>query len=273
MTDAPVPHLPPSGERVTHLTRRQCERFFRRQGLPLLVDSHSVARDVFGRSAPFLVAVVLLETITLVDREWTWWQNLLAVGGGLVAVLGLYALLNVVRGRPWATAPQSVRWPELAFVVLAPPAVALALVAGWRTALALAVVNVLLLLAVRFLVGLGLLATLGWGLSRVTDELGSSLRRLVRLLPLVLIFSIVLFFTTEVWQVFDRVSGQADIALGVLFGAGIVALTAVGARREAEAVILDAAPHASPRRPPSAWRSAATSWRWWRPRSCCRCSS
>ncbi len=231
---------------VSHLSRKQCERFFRRQGLPLLVDSHTVGRDVFGRSASFLVVVVLMETVTLVDRQWDWWQNLLAVLGGLVAVLGLYALLNVLRRRHPLTAPQSIGWPELAFFVLAPPVVALAVAAEWRVALTLAVTNVVLLAAVRVLVGLGLLSTLGWGLSRLADELGSSLRRLVRLLPLVLIFSIVLFYNTEVWQVFDRVSGQADIALALLFLALIVVLTAFGARREADAVIADAAPHASP---------------------------
>lgn len=231
---------------VAHLSRKQCERFFRRQGLPLLVDSHTVRRDVFGRSASFLVAVVLMETVTLVDSQWDWWQNLLAVVGGLVAVLGLYALLNVGRRRHPLTAPQSIGWPELAFFVLAPPVVALMLAAGWRVALTLAVTNVALLLAVRVLVGLGLLSTLGWGLSRLADELGSSLRRLVRLLPLVLIFSIVLFYNTEVWQVFDRVSGQADIALALLFLLLIVVLTAFGARREADAVIADAAPLASP---------------------------
>lgn len=230
---------------VTRLSRKQCERYFRRQGLPLLVDSHSVGRDVFGRSASFLVVVVLMETVTLVDRQWDWWQNLLAVVGGLAAVLGLYALLNVIRRRHPLTAPQSIGWPELAFFVLAPPVVALVLAAGWRVALTLAVGNVVLLAAVRVLVGLGLLSTLGWGLSRLADELGSSLRRLVRLLPLVLIFSIVLFFNTEVWQVFDRISGQADIALALVFLVLIVALTAVGARREADAVIADAAPHAS----------------------------
>ena len=73
------------------------------------------------------------------------------------------------------------------------------------------------------------------------------MRRLIRLLPLVLIFSIVLFFNTEVWQVFDKISGQGDITLALFFLIIIVSLTTAGARREAEAALAEAGEHASPR--------------------------
>lgn len=225
---------------VANLTIKQCERFFRRHGLPLLVDGHSLSRDVYGRSAPFLLALMLLETVGVLDTQWSWWQNTLASIAGLVGIAGCYILLNLVRRRPWSTLPQDVGRPELAFFVLVPGLLAWALGGGWPAALAGVILNVLVLLAVRVLVGLGLLSTLGWGVMRVATELGQSLRRLVRLLPLILIFSIVLFFTTEVWQVFDTISGRSDVTLGAFFVLIIVVLAATGSRREADAALAGA---------------------------------
>ena len=51
---APAPGAPAA---VDHLDVPACERLFRRNGLPLLVEGHSLDRDVFGRSAPFLLVV------------------------------------------------------------------------------------------------------------------------------------------------------------------------------------------------------------------------
>lgn len=234
-------------ERISRYTCKQSERFFRRQGLPHLIAGHSIGRDVFGRSAGFLVAVMLLESAGLIDETWPWWLNLIAVIGTLASIVGLYILLNLVRGRGWSTLPQRVGWPELTFFVLAPALASYATIGEWQVAVAIVVFNLLVLATTRVVVGLGVLSSLGWGIARLAGEFGTSLRRLIRLLPLVLIFSIVLFFNTEVWQVFDKISGQGDITLAAFFLVIIVALTTAGARREADAAIAEAAHHASPR--------------------------
>ena len=185
-------------ERISRYTRKQSERFFRRQGLPHLIAGHSIGRDVFGRSAGFLVAVMLLESAGLIDETWPWWLNLIAVIGTLASIVGLYILLNLVRGRGWSTLPQRVGWPELTFFVLAPALASYATIGEWQVAVAIVVFNLLVLATTRVVVGLGVLSSLGWGIARLAGEFGTSLRRLIRLLPLVLIFSIVLFFNTEV---------------------------------------------------------------------------
>lgn len=226
-------------------TRAACERFFRRQGMPLLVEDHSLRRDVFGRSAPFLLAVLVLEGLFLLDGDWELWRNLTALLGALVLAGALWIGLNLLRRRAWHTLPQSIGTPELAFFAVAPGLVGLLLGRGLDSLLLIGV-NLLVLLAVYLVVGFGLGATAWWGLARVVDELGSSLRRLVRLLPLTIIFSIVLFFTTEIWQVFDAISGRADLLLGGFFAVLIVALTMVGARREADQILAEAAPDLSP---------------------------
>ena len=220
--------------------RRDCERYLRRQGLPSLVEEHSVGRDVWGRSSPFLLGVLILELLTWFDTEWAWWQNLLALVAPFAIVGAAWVGLNRLRGRPWSTLPQRVGVPELAFFVLAPALVPIVMGVAWRESIGVVVVNLLLLGIVRVVVGLGIATTLWWGTARVGAELGDSLRRLVRLLPLVVIFSIVLFFNADVWQVFDAVSPQANYALGAFFLLVITVLTTAGARRETRVILAEA---------------------------------
>ena len=221
--------------------RRRCERYLRRQGLPSLVEEHSVSRDVWGRSTPFLLVVLILELLTWFDIEWAWWQNLLALLAPFVIVGGAWIGLNRLRGRPWSTLPQKVGAPELVFFVVAPALVPIVMGGAWGQAIGVVTFNLFLLGAVRVVVGLGIGTTLWWGTARVGADLGDSLRRLVRLLPLVLIFSIVLFYNAEVWLVFDRISPQANFTLGAFFLLVIVALTTTGARRETDLILADAA--------------------------------
>ncbi|MGW6266357.1 hypothetical protein [Cellulosimicrobium funkei] len=227
---APAPGAPAA---VDHLDTAACERLFRRNGLPLLVEGHSLDRDVFGRSAPFLLVVLLAELSGAVRSGWPAGANALALLGAAALVAAAYAGLNVVRGRPWSTLPQSVGVPELAFFVLVPALLPVVFGGQWGDALLTVVGNLVLLGIVRVVVGYGVLSSLWWGLARVTDELGAALLRLVRLLPLLLVFSLVLFYNAEVWQVFDRTHGVADLVLGAFFALLVVLF--VGLRSPAEA--------------------------------------
>jgi hypothetical protein len=226
---------------VTALDAAACERFFRRNGLPLLVEGHSLDRDVFGRSAPFLLVVLLAELSGAVRIGWPAWANVLALLGGAALVGAAYAALNVLRGRRWSTLPQSVGLPELAFFTLAPALLPLVFGGQWAEALLTVAGNLALLGLVRVVVGYGVLSSLWWGLARVADELGASLLRLVRLLPLLLVFSLVLFYNAEVWQVFDRTHGVADLALGAFFLLLIVLFVALRVPGEAREALADAA--------------------------------
>lgn len=216
-----------------------CERFFRRNGLPLLVEGHSVDRDVFGRSAPFLLVVLLAELSGAIRSGWPAWANALALLGGAAIVAAAYAGLNVLRGRPWSTLPQSVGVPELAFFVLVPALLPLVFGGQWGDALLTVVGNLVLLGVVRVVVGYGVLSSLWWGLARVTDELGAALLRLVRLLPLLLVFSLVLFYNAEVWQVFDRTHGIADVVLGAFFALLVVLFVALRSPAEAREALAE----------------------------------
>ena len=213
-----------------------CERTFRRHGLSLLVHGHSSRCDVFGRAAPFLLVVLLLEVIGAIKLDWSVWVNVAVLVGAMVALSAGYVGLNVARRRSWSILPQDIGRPELAFFVLAPAILPVRSGGQWRTGLAIAVGNVVLLGLVR-VVGYRLAATLWRSLSRVGTELGSSLLRLIRFLPLLLIFSIALFYTTEVWQVFDHSPGTSDVILGVFFTLAILAILRIRLRTETREIL------------------------------------
>ena len=242
LPDGAAPPGPPAGGPGTaELDVAGCERVLRRNGLPLLLEDHSARRDVFGRSAPFLVVVLLLELTGAVNGGWTWWGNLLAVAGGAVLIAAAYVGLNVLRGRHWSTLPQDVGGPELAFFVLVPAVLPVVFGGEWRAALVTAGGNLLLLGLVWVVVAYGVGSSVWWGLARFVDELGASLVRLVRLLPLLMVFSLVLFYNAEVWQVFSRTGGAAGVILGTFFALLIVLFVGLRLPTEARGALCTAA--------------------------------
>lgn len=216
------------------------ERVLRRNGLALLIEGYSAERDVFGRAAPFLLLVLLTQLAGAANLSWSAAANTLAVLGGLALVGTVYAVLNRVRGRAWNTLPQSVDTPELAFFVLAPALLPLVFGGQLTAAVVTAAANTALLALVWFTVRYGFVSTLWWGTARVVDELAASLGRLVRLLPLLLVFSLVLFFNAEIWQVFDAVPPTGTLVLGVVFAALIALALGLHLPDEVAAVLRQA---------------------------------
>lgn len=199
------------------LAIRRCERVFRRNSLPLLISDHRIGRDVFGRAAPLLVFIIGIELLTAMQPDWRWWANLLTVFGALIVVSVAYTGVNLLRGRRWDKLPQAIDGPELAAFVLVPALIPLVLGGEWQRALALMVFNIVVLGLIWFTVIYGIWATLGWGLVRLVNDFTSSVIRLLRTLPFLLIVTLVLFYNSDVWQVFDRTSPAANFTLGALF--------------------------------------------------------
>lgn len=200
----------------------QCERVFRRNGLPLLIAGHCAGRDIFGRAAPFLLVVLIGQLSGAVKLDWSAWVNTAAILGAILVIVGGYMLLNRIRGRAWVTLPQKVDAAELAFFVLAPALLPLLFGGQVLVALLTATGNALLLIIVWFTVRYGLVSTLWWGLARIVNELALSVARLLSMLPLLLVFSLVLFFNEPVWQVFDTIPAFGSVILGGIFVALIL---------------------------------------------------
>lgn len=189
------------------------ERAFRQAGLPLLIEDYSPAEDIFNRAVPLLGLVFFAEILSVLNRDWPPLLNLVAVIGGLFLLLGAIALSNRARGRPLRSLPERVGRAELAGFVLV-PALLPGLISGhWGIACLVALGNLLLLALILGVVGFGLLSIISWSLRRLVRELSSSLALLVKAVPLLMIFSLILFFTPELWQVFARLD---DLRLGLL---------------------------------------------------------
>lgn len=214
----------------------ELERGFRRDGLPNLILDFSAAEDVFTRALPFLTLAFVLEVVNATDLK-AGWANLLFALGGAALLVGAFGLLNLARGRAFFSVPRRVGMPELAaFVVL--PALLPVLFSrqflfGFNTML----VNGALLLLVYLVIGFGLLSIVRWAGGRFFQQFAASVTVLVRAVPLLLFFSLVMFFTTEIWQVFTTPGPGAfwsAMALFVLLAMVFLAVRLPGVVREVQ---------------------------------------
>lgn len=194
---------------------RAYEEGFHRAGLPLFIAERSAATDIFNRAAPLIAFVVLAEMFGALNLDWSLWANVAAVGGALAIFLAGISLLNRSRGRPAVAIPEDVGPVELAAFVLVPAVLPLVFGGQWLSALVTAAGNLLLLVLIYSIVGLGLVSIVRWTVGRLVNQLRASLALFARAVPLLMIFSVVLFLTAEVWQVF---SGVELASLAILTG-------------------------------------------------------
>ena len=206
---------------ATEQELRAVEQWFMARGTPHLMEGYSATEDVFTRTLPVFTLVFLLEVGGALNADFTWWQNVLAALGAMGIVVGAWAGINVLRGRRAFTRPARVGLPEVLIFVLA-PGLGTAVIGGqWAQGLTIAVVNLLLLGTIYLVASYGLIPLTRWALGKTVRELGAVAGLLGRALPLLLLFQIVLFVNTEMWQVadaFDRWLLGAVIGLFVLIG-------------------------------------------------------
>jgi hypothetical protein len=227
---------------------REYERSFRRAGLPLFSEDISAAEDIFNRAAPLLGLVFLGEMLGAGDLDWSWWQNVLAVTGGLAILLLAIALVNKARGRSFSAIPERLGRTELAGFVLFPALLPL-LFGGqvWPAALT-AGANLLLLALIYAVVGLGLISIIRWVLARFLSQLRSAFTLLARAVPLLAIFVLLSFPTQELWGIFSNPTrGIYALTLGLLALLG-TAFLAVRLPREARALEREVGQESAPLR-------------------------
>jgi hypothetical protein len=174
--------------------------------------------------------VLLAELFAALDFDWSPLANAAAVAGALAATLLVVALVNRARGRRALAIPEDVGPVELALFVLVPAAVQGAVHGGWG--LAVLAGNLALLALVLLTFGFRLGAIVVWAGRRLGGQLARSLLLLARAIPLLLFFSLVLFLTTEMWQVFGERTGATLVAIGLLLALVATAFLAVRLPRE-----------------------------------------
>ena len=200
------------------------ERRFRKAGLPLFIEDYTAAEDVFNRAIPLLGLVFVAELLGAIDLDWPWYANVAAAFGGLAVLLAATGLVNRMRGRPFFSVPERLGTIELATFVLVPALLPLIFGGQVESAIFTAAGNLVLLLAVYLVVGFALPAILREAAVGLVTELANAVVTLTRALPLLLLFAVVLFVNTEMWQVLSTTPesllwllGALVIGLGTLF--------------------------------------------------------
>lgn len=216
----------------------ELERGFRRDGLPNLILDFSAAEDVFTRAIPFLSLVFVLEVVNAMDLDASPLENLLLALGGAAILFGAFGVLNLVRGRPFLSVPTRVGRPELAAFVVLPGLLPIVFSGQFLFGFNTMLVNAALLVLVYLVIGFGVVSLVRWTGRRFFAQLGASLSVLVRAVPLLLFFSLVMFFTTEIWQVFTTPGPGAfwtAMGLFVLLAMVFLAVRLPGVVREVQA--------------------------------------
>lgn len=225
---------------------RDYERRFRRAGLPMFVEGFSASTDVFNRAAPLLGLIFIGELLGAGQLDWSWWQNVLAIAGGLLVILLAMALINVIQGRDLRAIPERLGKTELAaFVVL--PALLPLIFGGQIGSFAATIAANLAILAVIYAVFVyGLVAILRWVLGRLAGQLASSLGLLAKAVPLLAIFALLSFTTEEMWDIFAQPGAFAYVSVIGLFVVLGTAFLLVRVPREAARLEREAGEHGPP---------------------------
>ena len=222
------------------------ERRFRSAGLPLFIEDWDASRDVFTRAVPLFALVFVGEVLGALDRDWSVWANLGAALAGLAILLSGFGLVNLARGRRFFELPHRVGRLELGIFVVLPALLPLVFSGQVVSALVTAAANLVLLALVYLVIGFGLVFIVRWAVRQLPRGLTTSLAVLTRAIPLLLVFSLVLFINTEMWQVFSLMPQAYVVAVAALL-AFVAAAFLVG-RLPREVVLLQGdGPALSPR--------------------------
>ncbi len=204
-----------SARATSEVTLEATEAWFRRQGIPHLIEDYSTRRDILTRTLPFLMAVLALEVLFNFSPDWPWWANALSVVGAMVALTAVWMGINALRRRKLLSMPEQVGAVEVLVFLLTAPALTGLIWGAWADAALVLGMNALLLLGAYLTVGFALVPILRWGARRLIRDMLDVLGLFARALPLLLMFLTFLFINAEVWQV----AGTIDYGiLGALIG-------------------------------------------------------
>lgn len=204
-------------------TRAETERWFLKRGVPHLISGYTASTRIWSRARPFLVAVLVMETLLPYSSQYS------GLGEGVAVLVGMLCMIASVyaftrwRGRRLFDALSEVEMPELAFFVLVPGLITL-LVERGNLGEALWAVggNVVLLGVVYFIVGFGLIPMISWSVSMVVLHLVAVFRLLAKTLPLLLVLTVFMFINAEIWQIANLVQPPAFLLVsGIITVAGL----------------------------------------------------
>jgi hypothetical protein len=229
----------------------ELERSFRRAGLPTFIQGYSAPR-AFARALPLLAVVFVLEILNALNLDFGPLPNVAFLLAGVAISLVAVGVLNVARGAPFLSMPRTVGLPEMVVFVAVPAGLPLLFGPQRTSALVTAVANTTLLAVIYLVFGFGALSIIAWAGRRFVQLFSASLSVLVRALSLLLFFLLVIFFTTETWQIWTVPAVSKFVAAVTLFlalAAGFLLLRLPAGTRDLERdAILHGQPLSRPQR-------------------------
>ena len=181
--------------------RDETERWFVRRGIPHFIEHYSATGDIFTRAAPVLIAILFVELfLTFGDR----FSGLAQVGvflAGAGVLVAAAVIVNRIRGRRPLAPPDDVGPLEIAVFVLVPPLLRLLVDSDPRWFVGLLSAQLAILGVVFVVTSYGLVPMTVWSIAHFLRRVATLGSLLVRVLPLMLVFSLFLFVNAEVWQV------------------------------------------------------------------------
>ena len=206
--------------------RRRTERWFIRKGLPHLIDGYGATTGVMTRMIPALVVLFFLETnLVFGDRFAGWAQAGVWCGSAGILVAGA-VVANRLRGRRAFQRPDRVGFVELGIFFALPSAiVALFGDSPAQDALWVLVLNVVAVSAIYLITSYGIVPMLRWAMVFMARQIRQIVQLLARSLPLLLLFSLVIFLNAEMWQLaHDFLPAYYGIVVGMVLALSLVFL-------------------------------------------------
>lgn len=189
------PTVPPGAIAAT-------ERWFVRRGLPHAISDYSPTEDVWTRTTPFLLLVLLVELFATFGDRFDGWAQLGVFVAGAALLVGAFAGVNLLRRRRPLRLPDDIGPVELGVFALVPPLLPLLFAdRGWTGALAVLVSNLVLLGVAYVVTSYALLPAMRVGFWQSFRQLRTVTQLLARGLPLLLLITTFVFLNAEMWQV------------------------------------------------------------------------
>lgn len=193
------------------------ERWFVSRGVPHFIEDYDAATDIWTRAAPLLVVAYVAGGLNALDlANWSWQRNAGAAALVVVMLIATFCVANWLRGRPLLSRPQQIGNAELALVVIGPALPPLAFGQG-GDAIQSAVEGIAILAIIYFGTSYGIVPLVHWAATRSLVQLPLLAALVLRVLPLVLLFTVFFFISAEAWEVTGTLAGIPYVLVLVLF--------------------------------------------------------
>lgn len=215
---------------------RSAERWFIKRGLPHFIDGYNGRQDILTRAAPFLLLVFVLEMLNALNQQWSPLVNAAAVVAALLGATGVWVGVNRVRGRAPFRRPDDIGLAEVAAFIFVPPVVPLVFGGQVTQAAEVLLLNIVLLLVSYMIVSYGLVPMLRWATMQMMGQVRNVGDLMVRSLPLLLLFSMFMFFNAEMWKIADDLPNAflaASMMVVLVVGSAFIVLRLPGELEQA----------------------------------------